>query len=671
MGAAMSGLVERFGSIGGRTAWLPIVFLLLALRVAAGHPVHESIAEASFDASRGALEVALRVDAVHFEEMLCRRAGRAVTVEDDDPAIDGLIAGYLEETFRVRRPGGVRAEFRWVGREIETQDLWLYFEMLLPPSRPDAPGVEARVTVMLEAQHEQINTATFAVGKLRSSVVFSTVDAGWKSVDLPMPGPPPAPLRDDRPNVILYIVDDLGWQDISLALHTERTPFNDRYRTPSVERLAAAGMRFTNAYAASPVCTPTRVSIMTGQNPARHRITNWVLHAGRDQSAGHPAVRPPAWNMNGLQATDVTLARLLGDAGYLTIHVGKAHFGALGTSGADPTSLGFEVNVAGHAAGGPGSHYGIHDFSAVKRSGGVSVWDVPHLEKYHGREIHLTEALTLETVRVIEEAVEDGRPFYLNMAHYAVHAPIMADARYVDRYEGLDPREAAYASMVEGVDAGLGAILDAIERLGVAGETIVIFFSDNGGLSAHGRGGEPHVHNAPLRSGKGSAYEGGTRVPLVVSWPGVTAPGSVCGVPVISEDLFPTILEMAAVEIPGAHAETVDGASLDGLLRGDAGPRVDRVLGWHYPHQWGAPGPGIHPFSAIRRGRWKLVYFHAERRFELFDLRDDPGETRDLSAERPELTSDLASVMGAWLRARDAQMSIDKSSGEPVGIPGR
>ncbi len=486
-----------------------------------------------------------------------------------------------------------------------------------------------------------------------------------------------------RPNVILFIVDDLGWQDTSLPFHTETTPLNERYHTPNLERLAASGMRFTNAYASAPVCTPTRTSIMTGQSPGRSHITFWTLHKDRDNSQGrHPTIDPPPWNVNGLQADDVTLPRLLQKAGYQTIHVGKAHFGARDTSGADPCNLGFEVNIAGHAAGGPASYYGRDHFTVAGRQGKEpgsepSVWDIPGLEKYYGQDIYLTEALALEAGAAIEAAAEAGQPFYMNFAPYAVHAPIMPNERYLDRYEELDAKEAAYATMIESADAALGSLMEKLDDLGIADETIIIYHSDNGGLSAHARGQAPdgetkHTHNAPLRSGKGSAYEGGTRVPTVVRWPGVTESASTCVEPVVSHDLFPTILSMAGVSIPEAHAPEVEGCDLAPLLRqGESWAGAGRAICWHQPHQWGASGPGIRPFTSIRQGDWKLIYFHAGRRFELYNLTRDIGETRDLAGDEPDRVKQLAAAMDQWIEANGVQLSLDKETGKPVEMPGQ
>ncbi len=491
-------------------------------------------------------------------------------------------------------------------------------------------------------------------------------------------GPAAVDAVPDRPNLILFIVDDMGWQDTSVPFHTERTPFNDRYRTPAMERLAAEGLVFTHAYAASPVCTPTRASILTGQNPARSRITNWTLRG--DPSAKHPTLTPPAWNRNGVTSDPATplalhattLAHHLHARGYRTIHCGKAHWGAIGTPGADPANLGFDVNIAGHAAGAPASYYGEDHY----RKGDESPWNVPGLETYHGTDVNLTEALTIEANRAIDDAVAAGEPFFMNMAHYAVHTPIMVDERFAERYRamGLPPREVAYASMVEAMDKSLGDIVANLERHGVLDDTIIVFFSDNGGLSAHGRAGRAHTHNAPLRSGKGSAYEGGVRIPMIVRGPGVAAPGARTDAPAISDDLYPTFLTLGGVD-PDVVDHPIDGRDLTPLLRGDlAGGERDawneRPLVFHRPHQWGAGGPGIHPCSALIRGPWKLIHFHATNRVELYNLDQDLGETNDLAERRPDLARELANELGARLRAMGAQMSIDKATGDPVPFPG-
>jgi len=478
------------------------------------------------------------------------------------------------------------------------------------------------------------------------------------------------------PNVVLFLVDDMGWQDTSVPFHTEVTPLNRRYHTPNMEKLAAAGMKFTQAYA-SCVCSPTRVSLMTGLNAARHRVTNWTLRKNAGNDRPHPSLEFPLWNVNGMSPVPgiertvhaVPLAALLRRAGYRTIHVGKAHFGALETPGADPKNLGFDVNVGGHAAGGPGSYLGTQNFSAAWRKAD-RVWDVPHLEAYHGRDVFLTEALTIEANKAVDRAVADGKPFFLYMAHYAVHVPFAEDSRFYAKYidAGLDPTEAMYAALVEGMDKSLGDILANVDRHGLSPRTIVLFMSDNGGLSASGRGGERHTHNKPLSSGKGSAHEGGIRVPMIVKWPGVTQPGSVCDRPVIIEDFFPTILEMAGVADYEQIGGALDGVSFVPLLKQEPGYPEDRSLYWHYPNHWGPKGPGIGPSSTIRRGDWKLIYYHADRRYELFNLRDDLGEQHNRAADRPDLVRDLAARLRRYLQSVDAQMPVDKKTGQPVPL---
>jgi arylsulfatase A-like enzyme len=480
-----------------------------------------------------------------------------------------------------------------------------------------------------------------------------------------------------KPNIILFVVDDMGWQDTSVPFYSRRTPFNDRYRTPNMERLAAQGMKFTDYYAAGPVCTPTRVSMMTGWNPARTRVTNWTLRRDADTSGPHAALTLPDWNVNGLSSTPETpracfapaLPAILRANGYRTIHVGKAHFGALGTPGEDPHNLGFDINIAGHAAGAPGSYLAEEGYGKFLNKD--HVWDVPGLDKYYRRKTFLTEALTIEANREIDRAAAEGKPFFMNMAHYAVHVPFAADDRFFQKYldAGLDRTEAMYAALIEGMDFSLGKIMDNLERHGIADNTILLFVSDNGGLSAHGRGGEKNTHNAPLKSGKGSAYEGGIRVPLLVKWPGVVRPGSVCHAPVISDDLFATILNMAEVPDAGKYVRSGDGVDLAPLLRQTGNMKKDRALLWHYPHVWGAEGPGIAPFSAVRVGDWKLIYFHADRRCELYNLAEDIGENHNLAAAQPDRVKRLAGVLRRRLKETGAQMPVEKATGQPVPLP--
>lgn len=483
-----------------------------------------------------------------------------------------------------------------------------------------------------------------------------------------------------RPNIIVFLMDDLGWQDTSLPFHTEVTELNRTYHTPNLERLAAEGVKFTQAYAHC-VCTPSRASLMTGLNPARHRITNWTF--GKDEmkkgEINHPALDFPFWNTNGISpvagdphaAHVVTVPTLLKEAGYHTIHVGKAHFGAIGTIGADPLNLGFDINIAGHAAGAPASYYGEDCFAAPERDP-QGLWSVPGLSKYHHKKTYLTDVLTQEALPLIDDAAASGKPFYLYMSHYAVHTPIQEDPRFHQKYvdAGLHPIEAKYASMIESYDKSLGDIMTRLRKLGIEDDTIILFMSDNGGLSAQHRGGELHTHNRPLSSGKGSAREGGIRVPMVVKWPGVGKPGSKCDTPVIIEDFFPSILEMAGASECRQIGGELDGISFAPLVRGSETYPNDRPLFWHYPNLWGPTGPGIGPSSTIRKGDWKLIYYHEDSSYELFNLAQDIGESNNLVEKEPGKARVLADRLRRYLVEVDAQMPKRKDTGEPVPLPG-
>ena len=334
---------------------------------------------------------------------------------------------------------------------------------------------------------------------------------------------------DVRPNIVVMLVDDMGMMDTSLPFLTndagvpKRYPLNDFYRTPNMERLAAIGVRFNNFYAMS-VCSPTRISIMTGQNAARHRTTNWI-NPDRDNAGPNG---PKEWNWKGLQKSNTTLAKLLQQSGYRTIHVGKGHFGPRDSEGADPLNLGFDVNVGGCSIGQPGSYYAKQNFGQKEKTAGKSVGNlngkrdgnaVPHLEKYHGSELFLTEALTLEAQAHVSAAVDEGKPFFLYFPQYAVHAPFNSDPRFESNYKdsGKPPQAQAFATLVEGMDKSLGDILDHIEKIGAAENTLVIFLGDNGSDAPLG-----HQHAvacaAPLRGKKGAHYEGGMRVPFIASW---------------------------------------------------------------------------------------------------------------------------------------------------------
>lgn len=500
-----------------------------------------------------------------------------------------------------------------------------------------------------------------------------------------VPGESPTP---KQPNIILFLVDDMGWQDTSVPFWTQKTPFNERYRTPGMERLAKQGLKFTQAYACS-VSSPTRISLMTGMNAARHRVTNWTLQPDGSQESRHPVLDLPLWNVGGMSEDPSTpravcatpLPRILQDHGYFTIHCGKAHLGAIGTPGADPLNLGFNINIAGHAAGAPQSYQGLKNFGYDENAYPGNIWGVPGLSKYHGRDINLTEALTLEAMLAMDSAQITGKPFFLYMAHYAVHAPLERDTRFAGKYEGtgLPEPEIRYASMVESMDKSLGDLMDYLEKNHLEQNTVILFMSDNGGLSVSARGGEPNTHNRPLASGKGSAYEGGIREPMLAKWPGVTHAGTVTDRPVIIEDFFPTILEMAGIK-ELKTVQTLDGQSFCGILRtggdgssgknpGSAPASGERAFVWHFPNWWGPAGPGIGTTSTIRWGDFKLIYYHADQSFELFDIGADIGESRNLFPEKKDIAMQLAQKLGDDLRSKKAQMPLVRETGLPVPWP--
>jgi len=481
--------------------------------------------------------------------------------------------------------------------------------------------------------------------------------------------------KQQPPNVVLFFVDDMGWQDTSVPFWDRLTQFNKTYKTPNMERLAQKGIKFTNAYA-TPVCSPTRVSLMTGMNAARHRVTNWTLNPDKMQpmELNHPLLEFPQWNFNGIGLDSKTphavhadpLPKLLRENGYYNIHAGKAHFGAIGYPSSNPLNLGFDVNIAGHAAGAPESYLGSENFGNGKA--GKEVWAVPGLEKYHGQDIFLTEALTKEVLTALEKPVNQNQPFFLYFALYGIHAPLMANDRFITPYRemGLEEPEAKYASMIESMDDALGKVMDYLEENQLENNTIILFMSDNGGLSASARGGEKHTHNLPLKSGKGSIYEGGIRVPMLAYWPGKTPTQYTESSPLIIEDFFPSILEMTQTKVKKT-VQTVDGKSFVPLLKGEGQDRGS--LFWHYPNSWGPTGPGIGSYSAIRNGDWKLIYFHENQKIELYHLPSDIGEQKNLANENPDKTLDLAEKLSTHLKEVGAQMPVYKKTQKPVPLP--
>lgn len=485
---------------------------------------------------------------------------------------------------------------------------------------------------------------------------------------------PTLPVPQSRPNIILFMVDDMGWQDTSLPFWNQKTHYNEIYETPNMERLARQGMMFTQAYACS-ISSPSRCSLLTGANAARHRVTNWTLEKDKSTDRKSDVLQLPDWNYNGIcQVPGIrntfyatSFVELLKLSGYHTIHVGKAHWGAINTPGESPNHFGFEVNIAGHAGGAPASYLGENNYGHTKDGKATSLFSVPGLEKYWGTSTFLTEAITREALNELDHAKQLGQPFYLYMAQYAIHVPIDKDMRFYQKYidKGLSLKEAAYAALIEGMDKSLGDIMDWLQKNGEDKNTIILFMSDNGGLASEPawRDGTLHTQNSPLNSGKGSAYEGGIREPMIVSWPGVVKSNTKCDKYVIIEDFYPSILEMAQVK-NYKTVQHVDGISFVPLLKQIGNPSKGRKLFWNFPNLWGNTGPGIGPTCCVRDGDWKLIYYYEDGHKELFNIPQDIGEKNNLAAKYPVRVAQMSKTLGNYLRSVGGQRPSFKYSGK-------
>ncbi len=429
----------------------------------------------------------------------------------------------------------------------------------------------------------------------------------------------------ERLNVVFILADDLGWADLGCY-------GSSYHHTPHLDSLAMSGMRFTQAYAAAPVCSPTRAAIMTGKYPARLNLTDWL--PGRPDRPDQKLLRPQI--VQQLPAGEKTLPALLKAAGYATGHIGKWH---LGGQGSLPQQRGFDLNIAGDQTGSPLSY-----FAPYKNRQGRFM---PGLEQAPAGE-YLTDRLTDEAEKFIE--ANRNRPFFLYLAHYAVHIPLKAKADLVAKYTQGRPGEQGnplYAAMIESLDAGVGRVLKKLDDLNLADRTLVVFTSDNGGLCVVEGPNTPATINSPLREGKGFLYEGGLREPLIARWPGVIKPGSIGQEHVCSIDFLPTILDACGVK----SAAKPDGISIVPALKGESLKRD--ALYWHYPHysnQGGRPG------SAIRAGDYKLIEFFETGRRELFDVKKDPGESQNLSDRQPKLVQELSRKLDAWRKQVGARM---------------
>ena len=454
---------------------------------------------------------------------------------------------------------------------------------------------------------------------------------------LALPGLPAQAAPQRPPNIVFILCDDLGWADLGC--------YGSRFHeTPRLDALAAGGLRFTQAYSACPVCSPSRAAIIAGQYPARIGLTDFL---GGKRSPDDSPLRPAPY-VKHLPLALTTLPALLKAQGYATAAIGKWHLGA---ADAPPTAFGFEQSLGGELGG------GIAGFFGHKWRAGDSL--VPKSDNEY-----LTDRLTDEACRYIAEQAD--RPFFLYLSHFAPHIPLQAPADLVTRFEqkrdslgaALGPQHNPhYAAMLSALDSGVGRVLDALETHGLADNTIVIFTSDNGGLNVIEGPNTPATSNTPLREGKGYLYEGGIRVPLLVRWPGQVPAGATCAQPVIGTDTLPTLCEAAGVPRT-AWPATLDGISDLALYRAPNTSPPARDLFWHYPHfsnQGGRPG------SVIRRGDWKLIEWHEGPRVELFDLAQDPSESTDVAAANPEIRGTLRAALHAWRDAVGAQMPSPKA----------
>ncbi|WP_242155633.1 sulfatase-like hydrolase/transferase [Aestuariivivens sediminis] len=477
------------------------------------------------------------------------------------------------------------------------------------------------------------------------------------------------------PNIIIFLVDDMGLMDTSVPFLTDANgravthPLNDYYRTPHMKTLSEQGIRFSNFYAHS-VCSPTRTTILTGQNSARHGVTNWI----KSENNNRGKYGPPRWNWNGLTKASVTLPKILQQAGYKTIHVGKAHFGPFRSAGEDPMNLGFDVNIAGSSIGQPGSYLGTEAFG---HTGGNKNRAVPGLEKYHGQDIFLTEALTLEANKAISRAKAEGKPFFLHMAHYAVHAPFYSDSRFAGHYKdsGKSEKAQAYATLIEGIDKSLGDIIQHVNDLGLGKNTLIFFLGDNGS-DAPLPIEKDYSSASPLKGKKGNHWEGGMRVPFIASWvtPDKTTPrqkewpiaphaiqqqmGSVM-------DLFPTLCQVANLSWPQEHI--VDGFTLKEQLKGEEDRERNESFLNHYPHKHRTSY-----FTSLVQSNWKIIYHYpitGPPQYELFNLTDDPFETHNLADTKPKMLKKMMQLMADELQQKGALYPEKDGQALPLIMP--
>jgi arylsulfatase A-like enzyme len=436
-----------------------------------------------------------------------------------------------------------------------------------------------------------------------------------------------------KPNIIFILIDDMGWRDLGCY-------GSKYYETPNIDRLAAQGMVFSDAYTCGPNCAPTRASLMSGQYTPRHGV---ITVGNSDRGPEHLRKLIPQENKTVLDAGITTIAEAIKPAGYVGASMGKWHLG--NDPGHGPIGQGFDLNVGGYEAGHPKSYFSPYKNPELK--------DGPKGE-------YLTDRLTDEALKFIE--ANRDKPFFLYLPHYAVHTPIRAKKEMIAKYEAKQPSNGqgnpTYAAMIESTDQGVGRMMAKLDELDLTSNTIVIFSSDNGGLGgykADGIKGSEITSNAPLRGGKGMLYEGGIRVPLFVRWPGVVKPGTRRDEPVITVDFYPTLVEMAGAEKPSS--QVLDGRSILPLLKGTHSLERDAIF-WHFPaYLQGSGGTWrTTPAGAIRRGQWKLIEFFEDGRLELYNIVRDIGEKNNLAEKMPERAKELHNLLKKWRKSVNAKV---------------
>jgi arylsulfatase A-like enzyme len=435
-----------------------------------------------------------------------------------------------------------------------------------------------------------------------------------------------------KPNFLFILIDDMGWRDLGFMGSTF-------YETPNIDRLADQGMVFSNAYSNAPNCAPTRASLMSGQYSPRHGVYT-VGNSDRGDKKLQKIIPIP--NKTTLDANVTTFAELLKPAGYISASMGKWHLGTDPELG--PVSQGFDINIAGDKRGSPsrGGYFAPYQ--------NENLHDGPQGE-------YLTDRLTEEALKFLE--TNKDNPFFLYLPHYAVHTPIQAKKKLIEKYKAKTPtglqKNPAFAAMIESVDQGAGKILAKLDELKLTENTVVIFTSDNGGVGGYREIGiidKEITHNAPLKAGKGTLYEGGIRVPMTVRWPGRIKPRSTCDTPVITLDFYPTILEIAGIKKPANHI--LDGQSIVPLLTNKEGLKRKAIF-WHLPAYLPASG-GFRttPAGAIRSGDYKLIEFFEDNRIELYNLKDDIGEQKNLTEKMPAKAKELHDLLRDWRKSVNA-----------------